>query len=96
VQVGRTLLTSIQSGDVRTGTEEWVSWLILLGSIPAGLLGLFLETPLKQLFASPIIACAFLVVNGSLLFASERMIRSREGGTCTPQDHRDRATRYPG
>lgn len=79
LQVGRTLLTSIQSGEVRRGTEEWVSWLILIGCIPAGLLGLFLETPLKQLFASPAIAAAFLVVNGSVLFAGERLIRSREG-----------------
>ena len=81
LQVGRTLLKSMQSGEVRLrpGTEEWVSWLILIGCIPAGLLGLFLETPLKQLFASPVIAAAFLVVNGSVLFAGERMIRSREG-----------------
>src|SRR5581483_5741305 len=28
------------------------------------LLGVFLETPLKQLFASPFIAATFLVVNG--------------------------------
>ena len=27
LQVGRTLIKSVKEGEVRTGTEEWVSWL---------------------------------------------------------------------
>ena len=72
-QVIKTLLKSIQQGEVRTGTDEWVSFLIIIGVVPAGLIGVALETPLKQLFTSPVIAAAFLVVNGSILFAGERM-----------------------
>src|SRR5260370_6407226 len=78
LQVVRTLITSVKEGEVRTGTEEWVSWLIIIGCIPAGLLGVFLEKPLKLLFASPLIAATFLVVNGSLLFAGERLRRRAE------------------
>jgi len=73
-----TLFKSIKEGEVRTGTDEWVSFLIIIGVIPAGLIGLFLETPLKTLFASPVIASAFLVLNGSILFAGERMRRRSE------------------
>ncbi len=73
-----TLFKSIKEGEVRTGTDEWVSFLIIIGVIPAGLIGLFLETPLKTLFASPVIASAFLVLNGSILFAGERMRRRVE------------------
>jgi undecaprenyl-diphosphatase len=73
LQVILTLVKSIKEGEVRSGTEEWVSWLIIIGCIPAGLLGVFLETPLKQLFASPLIAATFLVVNGVLLFLGERI-----------------------
>lgn len=72
-QVGKTLVQSVKEGEVRTGTDEWVSWLIIIGCIPAGLLGVFLETPLKTLFASPIIAATFLVVNGSVLFLGEQL-----------------------
>ena len=78
LQVLRTLFKSIKEGEVRTGTEEWVSWLIIIGCIPAGLLGVFLEAPLKEIFASPVIAAAFLVANGSLLFAGERLRRHAE------------------
>lgn len=73
LQVILTLINSIKRGEVRTGTEEWISWLIIIGTIPAGLIGIFLQTPLKELFASPVIAAAFLVVNGSILFAGERL-----------------------
>src|SRR6184192_911158 len=71
LQVLRTLVKSIKEGEVHKETDEWVSWLIIIGCIPAGLLGVFLETPLKHLFASPLIAASFLVVNGSILFAGE-------------------------
>ena len=77
-QVGRTLVVSIRDGEVRKGTNEWVSWLIIIGSIPAGLLGVFLETPLKKVFASPLLAATFLIVNGSILFAGEQLRRRSE------------------
>lgn len=73
-----TLFNSIKKGEVRTGTDDWVSWLIIIGIIPAGLIGVGLESILKQLFNSPVIASAFLVVNGSILFAGERMRRLAE------------------
>lgn len=73
-----TLVKNIKEGEVRKGTDDWVSYLIIIGVIPAGLIGLFLETPLKTLFASPVIASAFLVLNGSILFAGERMRRRAE------------------
>lgn len=78
LQIILTIVKNIKEGEVRTGTEDWVSWLIIIGVIPAGILGVVLETPLKQLFASPTIAAAFLVVNGSILFAGERLRRRVE------------------
>ncbi|HEV2656523.1 MAG TPA: undecaprenyl-diphosphate phosphatase [Ktedonobacteraceae bacterium] len=77
-QVGRTLVVSVRDGEVRKGTDEWVSCLIIIGSIPAGLLGVFLETPLKKVFASPLLAATFLIVNGSILFAGEQLRRRSE------------------
>jgi undecaprenyl-diphosphatase len=72
-----TLVESVKKGEVQTGTESWVSWLILIGCIPAGLIGVFLEKPLKELFASPVIAASFLIVNGVILFLGEVMLRRK-------------------
>src|ERR1700750_2159361 len=46
-------------------------WLIIVGTTPAGILGIALEHKLRTLFASPTAAAAFLTVNGVLLLAVE-------------------------
>jgi undecaprenyl-diphosphatase len=78
LQLILTLIKNLKEGEVRTGTEDWVSWLIIIGVIPTGLIGLILQEPLKRLFASPVLAAAFLVMNGSILFAVERWRQYRE------------------
>lgn len=75
-RVLQTLGQSIQQGQVKQGDASWVSWLVIIGCIPAGLLGVALEKPLKHLFASPLIAATFLLVNGMLLLLGEWLRRS--------------------
>lgn len=92
-QIIVTVLKNIKEGEVRTGTDEWVSWLIIIGVVPVGLIGLILEKPLKQLFASPVIAAAFLVVNGSILFAGERL-RKRSEAKMTFKNAKEREASF--
>jgi undecaprenyl-diphosphatase len=56
-------------------TDAKLGWLLVVGTIPAGLLGLLLEHPLRSLFASTQTAAAFLFVNGLLLFGAEALRR---------------------
>jgi undecaprenyl-diphosphatase len=56
-------------------SDARLGWLLVVGTIPAGALGLLLEHPLRTLFASPSSAAAFLIVNGVLLLAFERLRR---------------------
>src|SRR3954447_11876687 len=58
-----------EDGDAKLG------WLLVVGTIPAGLLGLLLEHPLRSLFASTETAAIFLFINGLLLFAFEALRR---------------------
>jgi undecaprenyl-diphosphatase len=51
--------------------------LVVAGTIPAGLLGVFLQKPLEKLFGQPILASAFLVANGAVLLTAERLWRDR-------------------
>jgi undecaprenyl-diphosphatase len=60
-------------GDARLG------WLLVVGTIPAGLLGLLLEHPLRRVFASPQSAAAFLFLNGVMLFGAEALRRRAPG-----------------
>src|ERR671937_1065554 len=56
-------------------TDAKLGWLLVVGTIPAGLLGLLLEHKLRTGFASAQSAAFFLMVNGLLLFAAEALRR---------------------
>jgi undecaprenyl-diphosphatase len=60
-----------------TPTER-LAWLIIVASIPAGILGLAFEHQFRVLTAKPEVAAIFLIVNGGILFAAERYRRSAE------------------
>ena len=78
VQVILTIFNSIKKAEIRKGTEEWVGWLIIIGCVPGGIIGVVLQEYADKLFSSAIIAAAFLVVNGSILFAGEAMRKRAE------------------
>src|SRR5437764_759581 len=50
-----------------------LGWLLIVGTIPAGFLGLIFESRIEDLFASPQVAAAGLIVNGALLFIADRL-----------------------
>jgi undecaprenyl-diphosphatase len=56
-------------------TDAKLAWLLIIGTIPAGLLGLLLENKLRNVFASPRSAAFFLTINGLLLFGAEALRR---------------------
>ena len=60
-----------------------LGWLLVVGTIPAGILGLLLEHKLRSIFASPRSAAFFLILNGFLLYGAE-LLRRR-----APQTDRD-------
>jgi undecaprenyl-diphosphatase len=61
-----------------TDADERLALLIVAGTIPTGIAGFFLETPLKSLFANPRAAGAFLVVNAAILLGAEQLRRRDE------------------
>lgn len=54
-----------------------LAWLIIVGTIPVGIVGLLAEKKLRVLFATPEAAAIFLCINGFVLFGAE-MLRRRQ------------------
>lgn len=76
VRIVKGLGRSLRDRDIGADdTDAKLGWLIVVGTLPAGTLGLLLEHPLRSLFASPETAAAFLFVNGLMLFGAERLRR---------------------
>jgi undecaprenyl-diphosphatase len=56
-----------------TDPDAKLAWLLVVATIPAGLLGLLLEEPLRRQFTSFRSAAVFLMANGILLFLGEAL-----------------------
>jgi len=52
-----------------------LGWLMVLGSVPAGIIGLALKDWFEQQFESPVIAAAGLLVTAVFLVVGERLLR---------------------
>jgi undecaprenyl-diphosphatase len=59
------------------GPDQRLAIMLIIGSVPAGIVGFLLQDPLKSLFANPRLAAAFLIVNGGILLTAE-MFRRRD------------------
>ena len=68
-------LRSVKGRATPDDNDARLAWIIIVGTIPAGILGLALEHKLRSLFASPTSAAIFLTINGVLLLAVERFRR---------------------
>jgi undecaprenyl-diphosphatase len=51
--------------------DEKMAWLLVIATIPAGIIGLAFEHELRVLFAKPLAAAIFLTVNGGILVLGE-------------------------
>lgn len=72
VRIIRGMLRSLAAREISAeDTDARLGWLLVVGTIPVGLVGLALQTPLQKLFASATSAAAFLVVNGLALLVFE-------------------------
>ncbi|HEU5270970.1 MAG TPA: undecaprenyl-diphosphate phosphatase [Jatrophihabitans sp.] len=71
VRIIRGLISSIGHRQVRTADER-LAWLLVLATIPVGLVGLLLEHWLRTHLGRPVPAAIFLIVNGIVLFAAEQ------------------------
>jgi undecaprenyl-diphosphatase len=80
VRILKGLGRSLRDREIAPGdADARLAWLLVVGTIPAGLIGLLFEHKLRSLFASPKAAAVFLAVNGLILFAAEYLRRRAPG-----------------
>jgi undecaprenyl-diphosphatase len=67
-------ITSLRTRRIETAHQR-MAWLLIIATIPVGVIGLVFEHPLRTLFAKPLAAAVFLSVNGVILLMGERLRR---------------------
>ena len=76
VRIVRGMGYSLKARDIQAGgSAARLGWLLVVGTIPAGLLGLLFQDPLRALFASATITALFLLLNGVVLWVAELLRR---------------------
>jgi undecaprenyl-diphosphatase len=70
VRVIRDVLRSLRTRRIETPDARF-GWLIVVATVPAGLMGVLFEHSFRTVFAKPILAAVFLFVNGLVLLAGE-------------------------
>jgi undecaprenyl-diphosphatase len=73
VRIVKGLGRSVRDREIAGDPDAQLGWLIVVATIPAGLLGLAFEHALRSVFASPTAAAAFLFCNGLMLFGAEHL-----------------------
>lgn len=71
----------------RLDDHEKLAWLIVIATVPVGILGLVFEHQFRVLFAKPLAAAVFLIVNGVILLAGEFNRRRRAHAPSDEVDH---------
>ncbi len=75
VRIVRALVTTIVRGKIGDDRDERTAWLLVVATIPVGVLGVLLQSAVKQLFASPLPVSAFLFLNGFVMLLGEWLRR---------------------
>ena len=76
----RVLCASLARGKLSDDPDERFIWLIIVGTLPAVVLALLFEQPLRQNFGQPRTAALLLAANGLLMLAGE-VLRRRQSAT---------------
>ncbi len=83
--LARSLIGTIVRGRIGDEPNERIIWLLVVATVPVGLLGVALKDPVRQFFASASTAAIFLTINGVVMFVGEHL-RARQHATLSREE----------
>jgi undecaprenyl-diphosphatase len=84
VRIVRGLCASVLRGRIGDDPDARLGWLLVIGTLPLALAGVFLEKPVRHFFGSPALVAGFLILNAVVMFAGERLRRVERGPNSKP------------
>lgn len=78
VRIVKAFIGSVVRGRISADPDERIAWLLVVGSIPVGLLGVLLKDPVRKFFGSAELAAAFLIFNAFIMFFGEYLRRRQK------------------
>jgi len=75
IRIVRAFVSSVARGRLSNDVDERIAWLLVVGTVPVAILGVFLEKPVRALFGSSALVASFLIVNAFIMFGGEALRR---------------------
>ena len=83
------VLRSIRLWEIRSDPDAKLGWLLVVGTVPAGIVGFLFQKHVQKLFMSPSYVASFLALNGVLLYVAELMrTKAKSRGSILDADER--------
>jgi undecaprenyl-diphosphatase len=83
------MLRSIRLRSIALDPDAKLGWLLVAGTVPAGIAGILFQKQVQELFTSPSYVASFLALNGVLLYASESLrTKAKSAGSVLDPDER--------
>ncbi len=76
IRIIKGFFSSLRDRDITTPDQK-LAWMIIVATIPVGIVGLAFEHEFRVLFGKPVLAAVFLLVNGVILFCGEKFRTKR-------------------
>jgi undecaprenyl-diphosphatase len=90
-RIVRAMWKSVVRGNLSSDADERIGWLLVVGTVPVAILGVFLEKPVRLFFGSSAIVAGFLILNAFVMFGGEAL-RRRALASATQSAGRELAT----
>jgi undecaprenyl-diphosphatase len=74
-RIASALARSVVRGSLSNDADERIGWLLVVGTVPVAMLGVFLEKPVRQFFGSSAMVAGFLILNAFVMFGGEALRR---------------------
>jgi undecaprenyl-diphosphatase len=76
LSIGSGVIRSIRQREIKkTDTSAKLGWLLIVGTIPAGLIGVIFQDQIRMIFVTGKSAALFLAINGLILLGAEYLRR---------------------
>jgi undecaprenyl-diphosphatase len=83
------LIRSFKEREIKdSDADAKLGWLLVVATVPAGILGILFEKTFKTLFANPQLVAGMLILNGLLLFGAEMLRKKRKETTAVKSNER--------
>lgn len=77
LRIVRAFFASVLRGKIGDDSNEKLAWLLIVGTVPVGILGVLLKDTVQKFFGSAEVAALFLMLNAGVMFLGE-WLRKRQ------------------